>query len=255
MGIEEEKLKEQLVRQDFSHVGSRSQDILEQRMALARVIAETENGIVVLSDYKKDISYIYSGKLGERVGLEKSVTQASSAFEEQVFNLIPPRELVERHVLELRFLQLQKSLPVGERSFYNTVCALHFNIGPQASIPILHRTYYLESFPNGSIWLALCVYTPFVGDDLCAIHGIVNNQTGEALKLDTYRQLDRCLLSPREVAVLSLLAKGQSSKQIADALHISVNTVYRHRQNILASLQVSNTVAAVEIALRLHLIS
>ncbi len=63
------------------------------------------------------------------------------------------------------------------------------------------------------------------------------------------------MLSPREKTVLSLLSKGRSSKQIADILHISVNTVYRHRQNILASLQVSNTAAAVEIALRLHLIS
>ena len=44
------------------------------------------------------------------------------------------------------------------------------------------------------------------------------------------------------------------SKQIADALCISVNTVHRHRQNILAALQVNNTAAAVQIGLRLRLI-
>ena len=72
---------------------------------------------------------------------------------------------------------------------------------------------------------------------------------------ETYERIDRKMLSAREATILSLLAKGQSSKQIADALHISVNTVYRHRQNILTALQVSNTASAVEVALRLRLIS
>lgn len=62
------------------------------------------------------------------------------------------------------------------------------------------------------------------------------------------------MLSPREKEVLALLAKGESSKQIAQGLCLSVNTIYRHRQNILTALQVNNTAAAVEIGLRLHLI-
>lgn len=255
MSIEEENLKKQLVKQNFSDSGNSRQNVLERRMALARTIAETENGIAVLSDFEKETSYIYSGRLGEKLGLGKSVMKASSAFEEQIFNLIPSKELVERHVLELRFLQLQKTLPISERPCYNTICTLHFLVPGHDSIPILHRTYYLESLFNGSIWLSLCIYTPFVESDKSAIHSIVNNQTGEVLLSETYKRLDKHMLSPREKTVLSLLSKGRSSKQIADILHISVNTVYRHRQNILASLQVSNTAEAVEIALRLHLIS
>ena len=255
MCVEEKKLKEELVNQNFCDFKSSRQSILEQRKVLARMIAETENGIVVLSDFEQEISFIYAGKLGEKLGLGRIVTKVSSAFEEKIFNIIPSKELMERHVLKLRFLQLQKTLPINERSCYNTICTLHFRISEHNTIPILHRTYYLESFPNGSIWLSLCVYTPFVEDNKNPIHNIVNNQTGEMLLSETYERLGRQLLSPREIAVLSLLSKGQSSKQIADALHISVNTVYRHRQNILASLQASNTAAAVEIALRLHLIS
>jgi DNA-binding NarL/FixJ family response regulator len=51
-----------------------------------------------------------------------------------------------------------------------------------------------------------------------------------------------------------LIAKGVPSKQIADKLNISIYTVNRHRQDILASLKVANTAAAVEIALRMNLI-
>ena len=83
----------------------------------------------------------------------------------------------------------------------------------------------------------------------------MNNQTGETILDETYEQIDRQLLSPRETDVLRLLAKGKSSKQIADALCISVNTVYRHRQNILSALQVCNTAAAVELAMRSHILS
>ena len=71
---------------------------------------------------------------------------------------------------------------------------------------------------------------------------------------ETYERIDRQLLSARETDVLALLAEGMGSKQIADALCISVNTVHRHRQNILAALQVNNTAAAVQIGLRLRLI-
>lgn len=229
--------------------------ILERRKLLAQMYAENENGIAVLSDLQNETSYIYSGKLGEFMGLANFIEEPS-IFEEKIFNYIPSEELMERHILELRFIQLQKKLPPNERPFYNMICLLHFSSGLQSSIPILHRTYYIENLPDGNIWLSLCLYTPFIDNTTgSAIRGIIDNRTGKAILSDTYNSLDNQLLSAREINVLSLLAKGLSSKQIADTLCISVNTVYRHRQNILSALQVNNTAAAVEIAVRLHLIS
>ncbi|MCC8133503.1 MAG: LuxR C-terminal-related transcriptional regulator [Tannerellaceae bacterium] len=43
-------------------------------------------------------------------------------------------------------------------------------------------------------------------------------------------------LSPRETDVLQLIAKGSTNKEIADKLHISLNTVLSHRKNITAKL-------------------
>jgi DNA-binding NarL/FixJ family response regulator len=40
------------------------------------------------------------------------------------------------------------------------------------------------------------------------------------------------VISERETEVLKLLAKGMSNKEIADELHISINTVITHRKNI-----------------------
>lgn len=254
MDAKGEELKELFIKQDFSHFDDNRQNILDEKKKLARSFSEVENGIVVLTDFEKEVSYIYAGKLGLILGLEQSVIQEPSVFEEKIFSLIPSDELLERHVLELRFIQLQKILPVNKRHCYNTICTLHFQIPECGCIPILHRTYYLESFPNGSIWLSLCMYTPFISG-IGAIYSIVNNQTGEMLLSETYERIDKKILSVREATILSLLSKGQSSKQIAETLHISVNTVHRHRQNILTALQVNNTAAAVEVALRLHYIS
>ena len=47
--------------------------------------------------------------------------------------------------------------------------------------------------------------------------------------------------SPRELQVLRELAKGNSSKLIADSLHISVHTVNTHRRNLLDRTGLANS--------------
>lgn len=254
MAKEEKDLKEQLMQQDFGSTADNRNVILEQRRKEAQAFAETENGMAVLSDFEAGVSYIYAGSLGKLWNIGQAVVKDSSAFEEEIFDLVPPQELMERHITELRFFQYQKTLPACERQNYNLACLIHFRKADGEGIPILHRTYYLERHHNGSIWLSLCLYTPFFEIGRKASFHIVNNRTGESMLSTAYDELDRQLLSPRERSVLALLAKGQGSKQIAESLHISVNTVSRHRQNILSALQVNNTAAAVEIALRLQLI-
>jgi DNA-binding NarL/FixJ family response regulator len=51
-------------------------------------------------------------------------------------------------------------------------------------------------------------------------------------------------LSPREVEVLGLLARGRSDQQIADELFISYRTATTHVRNILGKLGVDNRTAA-----------
>ncbi len=48
-------------------------------------------------------------------------------------------------------------------------------------------------------------------------------------------------LSPREHEVMKLLAIGQSTKQIASQLQISIKTVDNHRASVLEKMQVDNT--------------
>jgi DNA-binding NarL/FixJ family response regulator len=61
-------------------------------------------------------------------------------------------------------------------------------------------------------------------------------------------------LSPREHEVIRLLALGMTSKEIAESLHLSPNTVRSYNQSILAKLRSKNRVQALATARRLRLI-
>ena len=58
-------------------------------------------------------------------------------------------------------------------------------------------------------------------------------------------------LSERETEVLVLLAKGGSSKEIADKLNISVHTVNTHRKNITRKTGIKS-VAGLAVYAMLH---
>ncbi len=57
-------------------------------------------------------------------------------------------------------------------------------------------------------------------------------------------------LSPRQLEVLTLRASGLRRQEIAAELSISPDTVRTHTQNILELLGVSNSIAAVVLAIR-----
>lgn len=66
--------------------------------------------------------------------------------------------------------------------------------------------------------------------------------------------LPRAVLTPREDQVVKLVAEGQTSREIARALTISVKTVDRHRENILQKLGMRDRTELTRYAIRVGLI-
>lgn len=219
----------------------------------AKIIAESQGGIAVISDFVENRSYIYTGSFGRVVGISP-YTELESAFEDIIFSLIDHNDLLDRHVLELRFVELIKSIPCDQR--HNFIQSSKLNLRFRGrEFPIIHQTHYLEVTQNGNINIGLCTYIPIGVCRNNAFEGeIINLATGEIVGSDLLNTISDNILSPREKEVLALLSKGLSSKQISEALYISLNTVYRHRQNILSRLNVANTAEAVKIGLKMGLI-
>jgi two-component system NarL family response regulator len=67
-------------------------------------------------------------------------------------------------------------------------------------------------------------------------------------------QLPAPVLTPRELEVLKLVARGMSNKDVADELFISENTVKNHVRNILEKLHLHSRMEAVMYAVRQHLL-
>ncbi len=57
-------------------------------------------------------------------------------------------------------------------------------------------------------------------------------------------------LTPREREVLQLLAEGRSTRQIADALHVSVKTIEVHRKQMMDKLGLQSLAELVKYAIR-----
>lgn len=229
-------------------------DIEDYKKSVSNYVA-IEQCVAVLSDFQADCSYIYAGNFGEYFGLPSASSVIDSAFEDCIFNKINRDDVTERHALELQYFQYLKSMPEDEYRKYSTFSRLRSSdaINP---VYINHRTMYLKKSPNGSIWLALCLYAP--SSDLQVRSGIdgriVNMQTGETIAAEKYKPYTQTLLSKRELEILNLLAQGNNSDKIADSLNISVYTVRRHRQNIIQKMQVTNTAEALKTAFVMGLV-
>lgn len=65
---------------------------------------------------------------------------------------------------------------------------------------------------------------------------------------------DASPLTPREREIVQLVAEGKSSKELADALGISLRTAETHRTNILRKLRLRSVAEVVRYAIRNHII-
>ena len=63
------------------------------------------------------------------------------------------------------------------------------------------------------------------------------------------------MLTAREREVLTCIAEGLTNREIAETLVISIKTVERHRENIMAKLDMHNRVELVKYAIKKGLIA
>jgi len=249
------KIEDQFAQETFD-----SKDIriskLNETIQTIKAFVNIDQSVAVLSDLAENKSHIIVGSFGRYLGMKESEhIIIDSIWEKEIYNRIHPDDIFERHLLELEFFNFLKQLPPNDRLNYHTSCQIRATNQQQNYQYISHRTQYVKNSSKNGLWLAVCLYN-YSFEDAPAnnINGKINNsKTGESFDVTTYNNCTE-LLSPREKQVLILVRDGLLSKEIAEKLHISINTINRHRQNILLKLQVNNSLEAVRIAIRLKII-
>ena len=135
--------------------------------------------------------------------------------------------------IELTSMLLQRSpqLAVLMLSMYDSVEYAQLSLAAGA------RGYVLKDAPSSEI--------------LSALHTVAAGGTylSSTMTQRMFRKpVSRNLLSTRERDILACLAQGQSSKQMARALDLSVRTVESHRQNIRRKLDLETQADLIKYA-------
>lgn len=251
MDVLKAELEEAFAIQHFDQSLFNEQTLLDCRK-LIQSLTEVNNGCAVLTDLAANKSYFSIGTFGDFLGLSQediSKEVIESLDEDCIYQHIHPEDLVEKRMLELYFFQFLCKLPISERLKYRSNCRIRMSNQKGVYYYITNQTHILRNSPCGNMWLALCLYdlspnqSPLTGID----SRITNNETGEVI--DVSLSDAKCsILSVREKEILQLIKEGYLSKEISNYLNITINTVNRHRQNILKKLNVNNSFEAVHSA-------
>jgi len=152
-------------------------------------------------------------------------------------------QILETVVETFQFLNAQSP---QDRLDYKLIFDYRIRNGDDAYIRMLKQIVVLELATNGGIWLVLITNDRSPDKDLTRPmqRKLINMKTDKNY-LFAPDSDETCPLSRREIEVLGLVAQGWVSKEIADRLFISVNTVNNHRRHILKKLKVDNSHQAV----------
>lgn len=225
---------------------------------MAEAVATAGNGCAVVTDASCDHCYIYSGTLGILMGFSNNsydCIEADSSDEDLIYNRIHPEDIVDKRLLEYEFFKFTNTSDADSKLRYKASCRLRMKDKTGHYRYIDNTTRILGLSPKGKIWLILCTYDLSTCQEFSQgiSPRIVDTGTGIINEFHFGSKRNR-ILSDREKEILRLIREGKPSKQIADILGISIHTVNRHRQNIIAKLSVGNIVEAITAAVAMNIL-
>lgn len=214
-------------------------------MTDARILLADDHGLV-----RRGVRLILDAEPGLTV-----VAEASDGAEAVEIARTQPLDLAILDVSMPRMTGLQAALEISRRRDSPRILMLSMHDNEQyffESLKVGASGYVLKSVADQDLVNACraalrgesFVY-PGVMSTLVRTH-LERRRRGEATPAR--------VLTPREDEVLKLIAEGYSSKDIAEALVISLKTVERHRSNILAKLDMRDRTQLTRYAIRAGLI-
>lgn len=226
--------------------------IVERKRCFIQSLTEINGGCAVISDLSNRKSYVAIHSWAHFLGLtdeEAALSVIDSMDEDCIYRRIHPEDLVEKRLLEYKFFQKTFSMSPEERLKYRGRCRLRMMNEYGVYQYIDNLVQIMENTPAGGVWLIFCLYS--LSADQRPEQGIyatiTHMERGEVETLYLSEE-HRNILSGREKEILRCIRKGMPSKEIAATLYISINTVNRHRQNILEKLSVGNSIEACRAA-------
>lgn len=228
--------------------------ILNYHMRLLEHLSLVENSSMTIYDiFQKRYVFIRS-RFRELIDYdEKAAAEQGYAF---FFRLMHPDDIAFVLDTTIRALEYIIGLAPEERKDYKTVFEFRLRDREGKYIRFIQQVVNLELDLAGNMWLILILMdvNPNQQGGKQMLRSTVNMKTGRVIPFTEEKDEKQSQLTKREIEILGLIAKGMASKEIADQLFLSVNTVNNHRQNIIEKMDVSNTSEALTYAMRIGII-
>ncbi len=234
-------------------------NILDKHIHLLEIINVVQDSAISIFDLYRKKHVFISSKFETMLGwnIHEAHEQGNDYMDERMH----PEDAIRLIRAGMFFLKFAFSFPREERETlkgYKLINDYRTKNKEGKYVRVIEQQKALELDRFGNVWLALSVLDVSPDKDIGtpARSRLINTNTGELFLFppEEFNKKKLPKLSGREQEILSLIAKGMVSKQIADKLFISVHTVNTHRQRIIEKLNVSNTFEAIKYASELGLL-
>ncbi len=225
--------------------------ILEKRKNDWIKLSEVTHSIVLVFDCYTNKFVFVSDNIPKLYGLDSR--RLFIHGHQPVIEVIHPDDIDYGLLVRKKIYSILRSFSNEEKRNYKAIHEMRIRNMRGEYIRIIEQEQVLELDKSGNIWLMLSVIDVDASheSEITKSH-LYNFKTGEQIFIDLSDTLDEPLTN-RELEVLRFMKKGLLSKEIAEALKVSINTVNSHRQNILQKLKANNSIEAVNFAQRLGL--
>ncbi len=229
------------------------QDGFNDHIRFLRQLAAVENSSVAVMDLRAKQYIFLQSKFLPAIGLE--LDDVLSRGPRALFEIMHPKDVpgvIDTLTQGIGFLL---DLPLEEKKDHKLIYDFHLQAKEGTYLRFIQQLVPLEIDADGNILLMLLLndLVPDRREGHPAQRKMVNIRTGALSLFKGEEGNSRTILSKREIEVLGLLSKGKRSKEVADELFLSVNTVNNHRRKILEKTNTENTAEAIRYAISLGL--
>lgn len=205
--------------------------ILEKRKEDWIKLSEITHSIVLVFDCYTNKFVFVSDNIPKLYGVDSRRLFVDG--HRQVIELIHPDDIDYGLLVRKKIYSILRSFSDAEKMNYKAIHEMRIRNVRGEYIRIIEQEQVLELDKSGNIWLMLSVIDIDANQELEITKShLYNLKTGDQIFIDLSDTLNEPLTN-RELEVLRLMKQGLLSKEIADTLQISINTVNSHRQNIL----------------------
>lgn len=229
--------------------------VLERQIPFLDQMAAIKNsGITVFDLFKR--AHVYSSyNLEEIFGYDyqKVQTVGNDYFNSRIH----PDDFYVLTFNALSMMAFVFDLAADQRRDYKLLNEYRIQNQQGQYIRIIEQHSLLELDVHGNCWLSLSVID--ISPNQESFPGVksqlVNIRNGGIMEVKQPTLAEgNVLLTKRETEILQKVKEGMLSKEISNALSLSVHTVNTHRQNILKKLGAGNSMEAVEFAGKLGIL-